>query len=599
MTHHHPPGFVSSSSSSSSYPNPETSGTTSSSSSSHSVGFFGKLSRDWFRLIRGQSSNKLSDREGKFSGSQPEERSAFIVSDSLEMADGGSKYTVDDALLTMGFGKFQFFVLLYAGMGWISEAMEMMILSFIGPAVKIEWSLTSNQESAITTVVFVGMLVGAYSWGAVSDKFGRRKGFLVTAIITSAAGFMSAFAPNYTTLIISRCLVGLGLGGGPVLLAWFLEFVPAPNRGTWMVIFSAFWTFGAIFEAALAWIIMPGLGWRWLLGASSLPSFLLLVFYAFTPESPRYLCLKGKKMDASKILEKIAELNGKELPPGVLVSDSEIELQSRCPPAEDAPPVSTDKDAAAASHPPPPPAADSAPPKWKDSDMGAVNSLLLLVSPKLIRSTLLLWAVFFGNAFSYYGLVLLTTELNNKDNKCYSTQVQSQKSASHGVNYRDVFITSFAEFPGLIISALIVDRIGRKLSMAAMFFVCCVFLLPLVVHQPAGITTILLFGARICITGSFTIVYIFAPEIYPTSVRSTGIGIASSMGRIGGAVCPLVAVSLVQGCHQREAVILFVGIVFVAGVCVLLFPYDTKGLELTESISSTKHDKQKVLRDEV
>ncbi|KAJ4833509.1 hypothetical protein Tsubulata_008014, partial [Turnera subulata] len=199
------------------------------------------------------------------------------------------------------------------------------------------------------------------------------KGFLVATIITSAAGFMSAFAPNYTTLTISRCLVGLGLGG------------------TWMFIFSAFWTFGAIFEAALAWIIMPGLGWRWLLGASSMPSFFLLVFYTFTPESPRYLCLKGKKIDASKVLEKIAELNGNELPPGVLVSDSEIELQSRCPPAEDAPPVSTDKDAAAASHPhPPPPAADSAPPKWKDSDMGAVNSLLLLVSPKLIRSTLLL-----------------------------------------------------------------------------------------------------------------------------------------------------------------------------------------------------------------
>lgn len=91
------------------------------------------------------------------------------------MADtGGLIYSVDDAISKMGFGKLQYMVLAYAGMGWISEAMEMMILSFVGPAVTFEWNLTSKQESLITTVVFAGMLVGAYSWGLVSDIYGRR-----------------------------------------------------------------------------------------------------------------------------------------------------------------------------------------------------------------------------------------------------------------------------------------------------------------------------------------------------------------------------------------------------------------------------------------
>ncbi|RRT40914.1 hypothetical protein B296_00056728, partial [Ensete ventricosum] len=89
--------------------------------------------------------------------------------------DGVFSFTVDEALLSIEFGKFQTFVLCYAGMGWISEAMEMMLLSFVGPAVQLEWELSSQQESLITSVVFAGMLLGAYSWGIVSDIYGRRQ----------------------------------------------------------------------------------------------------------------------------------------------------------------------------------------------------------------------------------------------------------------------------------------------------------------------------------------------------------------------------------------------------------------------------------------
>jgi MFS family permease len=84
-------------------------------------------------------------------------------------------YTVDDALMSSGFGRFQMLILAYAGIGLIAEAMEMMLLSFVGPSVQIEWKLTPHQESMITSVVFVGMLIGAYSWGVVSDNYGRRQ----------------------------------------------------------------------------------------------------------------------------------------------------------------------------------------------------------------------------------------------------------------------------------------------------------------------------------------------------------------------------------------------------------------------------------------
>ncbi|XP_022143369.1 organic cation/carnitine transporter 7 isoform X2 [Momordica charantia] len=467
----------------------------------------------------------------------------------------------------MGFGNFQIFVLAYAGMGWVSEAMEMMLLSFVGPAVQSAWNLSPHEESMITSVVFAGMLVGAYSWGIVSDKYGRRSGFFITATITSVAGFLSAFAPNYISLLVLRCLVGIGLGGGPVLASWFLEFIPAPKRGTWMVVFSAFWTVGTIFEASLAWMIMPKLGWRWLLALSSFPSFLLLLFYRSTPESPRYLCLQGRTSEAAIILEKIARINQTDLPPGVLVSGHSYDFDERSIPFEDVRLLSPRQTKVGTS-------------QATESYMVGLSPLFKLLSRELIVSTLLLWVVFFGNAFSYYGLVLLTSELTG-NSRCTSTDIPLKESED--ISYKDVFISSFAELPGLALSAVMVDKLGRKLSMSAMFFLGAIFLFPLAFYRTDGLTTSLLFGARICITSTFTVVYIYAPEIYPTSIRTTGVGVASSVGRIGGMICPLVAVALVKGCHQTAAIILFEIVILLSGICVVFFPFETKGQDLPEN----------------
>ncbi|XP_057497226.1 organic cation/carnitine transporter 7-like isoform X1 [Actinidia eriantha] len=495
----------------------------------------------------------------------PEGRESVVTMNNREgITELSPVYTVDQALSAMGFGNFQARVLAYAGLGWVAEAMEVMILSFIGPAVKNEWALSSSKESLITTVVFAGMLAGAYSWGLISDNFGRRQGLLSIATVTTGAGFLSTFSPNYVSLVIFRCLVGFGLGGGPVYSSWFLEFVPSPKRGTWMVIFSTFWTLGTVLEASLAWIIMPRLNWRWLLALSSVPSFMALLFYGFTPESPRYLCMKGRITDAHKILENIARVNRKTLPSGRLVSDQNISLDEEFAPSED-------------SH-------LLCPTGNKTMVFKAgFSSLLILFSSKLIRTTLSLWILFFGNAFSYYGIILLTSELSSGQSKCGSIALHSANS--HGDSlYVNVFITSLAELPGLILSAIIVDRIGRKLSMAIMFALGCILLLPLVFHQKEILTTGLLFGVRMCMMGTITVANIYAPEIYPTSIRATGFGVASAVGRIGGMVCPLVAVGLVSGCHQTAAVLLFEAVMIVSGFCTMLLPLETKGRKLTDTV---------------
>ncbi|KAH6800724.1 Major facilitator superfamily protein [Perilla frutescens var. hirtella] len=132
--------------------------------------------------------------------------------------------------------------------------MEIMILSFIGAAVGSEWHLSPGEKSMISTVVFAGMLVGSFFWGVTSDNYGRTKGILGLATVAFVAGLLSAFSPNYMSLLVLRCIVGFGLGGMHIVTSWFLKFIPVPNRGIRMIVFSSFWTIGTIFEACLAWV---------------------------------------------------------------------------------------------------------------------------------------------------------------------------------------------------------------------------------------------------------------------------------------------------------------------------------------------------------
>ncbi|KAL8500574.1 hypothetical protein ACS0TY_020233 [Phlomoides rotata] len=154
----------------------------------------------------------------------------------------------------------------------------------------------------------------------VTNSYGRRNAILGVSTISGVAGLLGSFSPNYISILILRCIAEVGLGGSHIFNAWFLEFVPMQNRGAWMIVFSSFWTVGSILKAALAWIVMPSYRWRWLIALSSVPSFIVLLLYGLAPESPRYLCMKGRTNEARKILEKAASLNGIALQTGRLES---------------------------------------------------------------------------------------------------------------------------------------------------------------------------------------------------------------------------------------------------------------------------------------
>ncbi|XP_055824651.1 organic cation/carnitine transporter 7-like [Solanum dulcamara] len=470
-----------------------------------------------------------------------------------EVEVDGPVYTMEEALTSVGIGKFQYMILSYAGLGSISEAVETMILSVIGPALRSQWSLSPTQESLMTTVVFVGMLIGAFSWGFITDSYGRRKGLFCIAIVTSSCATLSTFSPNYNWLLAVRMVVGFGAGGGPVYGSWFLEFVPSQNRGMWMIIYAGFWTIGTILEALLAMLIMPRLGWRWLLALSSIPSFAALFLFVFTVESPRYMCARGRTRDAYDILKKIAVVNKTQLPPGKLVSSQVSEVHEEL----------------------------LSPGKFRVENLkSGFSSLLMLLSPALRRNTLLIWMVFIGNGFLYYGIILLTSLFSS--GQCLHSSIALHMNDDQSL-YTNVAINSLAEIPGTLLAAIMVDKVGRKFSTALMFALSFLFLLPLLAPQLPALTTALLFGARTFISGSFVIVNVYCREIYPTSVRSTGIGVATSVGRIGPMISPMVVVQLLRRCHQMAAIICFEAVLVLSAVGVMLFSVETKGRELIDT----------------
>jgi hypothetical protein len=179
-------------------------------------------------------------------------------------------------------------------------------------------------------------------------------------------------------------------------------------------------------------VVLTRLSWRWLLAFTALPCLLLLLLFVIAPESPRYLCVQNRISDATLVLERMAKANKVALPPGVLTYQKETQLGDH-----DRPITSQNGHLPVREN-------DCTVDNAMSSKSGGIAALRKLFSRKLLRSTLLIWFVWFANAFAYYGLVLLSSQLADANRRCTTS---GQKSEPHQKNvnlYKDVFITSLA-----------------------------------------------------------------------------------------------------------------------------------------------------------
>ncbi|CAL8115612.1 unnamed protein product [Orchesella dallaii] len=381
-------------------------------------------------------------------------------------------FTVSQAINALGFGKFQVMLSLFTGLCWMADSMEMMILSILSPALQCEWGIDKYKQAFLTTSVFFGMMVSSPFWGDLSDKYGRRLALWVSVGLLYFYGTVSSFSPGYFWLVFLRCFVGFAIGCVPQSVTLYAEFLPTKQRARCVILLDCFWALGACLEVLLAIMVMPTLGWRWLLGLSALPILLFCIMCYWLPESVRFLAASGETEKAMTTLKRIASQNGRSMLLGRLIVDD--------------------------MHP---------------TERGRIKDLLM---PEMRKTTLLLWFIWMTCAFCYYGVVLISTEIlgenvkpmgllkipdsilnSTLDNAGFSYINQSAAinlmpvpsalvidqngtlfeqeclNPMHKMlttsDYVKLLWTTLAEFPGILVTIFVLDKIGRKKTMAAQF----------------------------------------------------------------------------------------------------------------------------------
>uniref|UniRef100_A0A3B4B5M5 Uncharacterized protein n=1 Tax=Periophthalmus magnuspinnatus TaxID=409849 RepID=A0A3B4B5M5_9GOBI len=442
-------------------------------------------------------------------------------------------FTVDDALEAVGFGKYHWKICLFTGLSWIGDAMEMMILSILGPQLHCEWRLPGYKVALITSVSVRFLPDVIYSF-----KFKRLKicsvyvyfsflntlGLIACMMWTLYYGLLSSFAPQYSWIITLRALVGFGLGGAPQAVTLYSEFLPVKARGVCVMLIAAFWALGAVCEVVLALLVMPTLGWRWLLGLSVIP---MAVFWL--PESPRFDVLTGRSDKAMKTLEQMAKANKKCLPQGRLICRS------------------------------------------PQSSRGRVKDLFI---PQHLRTTLILWFVWFSNAFCYYGIVLLTTEMFQDGdacgskavllflchilvysryislNKCVSLATQGAKADLCRLEHSLIWMRQRSEVRVLLRGkgdVIVLRRVSEKCNNCF----CKT-------HDPCSLV-----------------------QVFPTEIRALALGTSSGFARVGALVTPFVAQVLLRYSANVTLSVYWV-CALLAGIAALLLPIETLGRTMQE-----------------
>ena len=176
-----------------------------------------------------------------------------------------------------------------AGLGWLFDAMDVGMLSFVMVALQKDWGLSTQEMGWIGSINSIGMAVGALVFGILSDKIGRKSVFIITLLLFSIGSGLTALTTTLAMFLVLRFLIGMGLGGElPVASTLVSESVEAHERGKIVVLLESFWAGGWLIAALISYFVIPKYGWEVAMILSAIPALYALYLRWNLPDSPRF-----------------------------------------------------------------------------------------------------------------------------------------------------------------------------------------------------------------------------------------------------------------------------------------------------------------------
>ncbi|XP_076352312.1 organic cation transporter protein-like [Tachypleus tridentatus] len=367
------------------------------------------------------------------------------------------------------------------------------------------------------TVVMLGMLFGVFLSSHLSDRFGRRPVLLGSLCLSIVPSFAGAAIPNLPFFYVTRFTSAMGVAGIQNAGVCILMETISPEYRLWVALsFSFGWTLGLIILPGLAWIIKD---WQYFQVATTCGWLPMLAAWWFLPESPRWLLTRKRYTDAEDAIKKFLSANKlsvSNLDHTMKILEAKIEAE-----------------------------------KTKKSTLTVLD---LFKTPRLRRRTIEITFVTFTISFLYYGLTFDSARLG-------------------GSIYINLLISAAVEIPVCIVLPLVVKFVKRKPSMILSFVVTCVScVLVIAVPEDLMVTKIsLTMIGKMFISTAGSLVFVYGGEVFPTIIRTVGVGTSILCSRIGAAIAPFVR-ELGKTTHVAVPSVTYGVLSIVAAIMVLLLP---------------------------